>query len=503
MTAHGSSKLILEDRLLIGDQWVAGSSAVSFPVMNPATEEIIATLAGASPAEVDRAIAAARCAFDEGPWGGMTPRARSEILHRWVDLAEANREMLEDILVAEVGTPISLARAMQTGVAFDQGRWLADVAARGPRGGWEEGLGLHTQPVDTASILVREPIGVVLAITAFNYPVIMFVAKVFAALAAGCSAVVMPNPRTPLATLAFARLGLEAGVPPGQINVVVGDPAGCKQATEHPDVDMVSFTGSVEVGREIARQAAASIKKVTLELGGKSPNILLPGVPVTDVVGPSLLRFARNAGQSCGGTTRILVHEDDADEFVDEARGFIDRIKVGDPLDPTTDVGPLIRGENRDRVEGFVERAVAGGAEVLAGGGRPDLPTGFYVKPTLIGGVQNDDEICQEELFGPVGALLTYATVDEAVDMANRTRFGLNGNVYGPPGEAIEVARRIRSGTVTVNAGGGARPDAPYGGYRQSGIGRELGEEGFLEFFELKHIQWPLASVGMDPGARR
>ena len=489
--------------LLVEGVWQEGSGSATVDVVNPATEQQIALVSEASPQEVDAACASARRAFDSGPWPRMDPHERRRILNVWVDLLERERERFASLLVEEVGTPILLARSLQVDIAVEQGRWLADAAARGPRGGWQRGVPLHHQPVVTTSLFVQETVGVVAAITAYNFPVVMFVAKVFSALAAGCTTVVLPSPRTPLITLEMAALADEAGVPPGVVNVVVGGPAVGQRLTEHPGVDLVSFTGSVEVGRQIMAQASTTLKKVVLELGGKSANIILEGAELDAVVAPSILRFARNAGQGCSATTRILVPRDRYGEFVERARALIATLRVGDPWDLETDVGPLIRGNHRDRVEGFVQRAVDAGAVIEAGGGRPDLPTGYFMNVTLIGGVANDVEICQEELFGPVGVVLPYDEVDEAIAIANDTKYGLSGNVFGPTDQAIEVARRIRSGTVTINGGGGLRPDAPYGGFRHSGLGRELGEEGFLEMFELKTIQWPIAGIGIVPGTRK
>jgi aldehyde dehydrogenase (NAD+) len=485
---------------LIGGRLVEGTGQAEIEVENPATEAIIATVPDVSVRDVGAAIEAARRAFDAGPWTTMSGGDRSAILHRWIDLAEEQSEPLVDLLVSEVGTPVTLARSLQTKMAFQYGRWLADAAARGPRGGWEQDAGIHHDPVTTASLFVRESVGVTLAITAYNFPLIMFITKVFSALASGGSSVVLCSPQTPLSTLAFARLSLEAGVPEGQVNALVGGADVGRFACEHPAVDMVTFTGSVQVGQDILRQSAGTLKKVTLELGGKSPNVILPGIPIESVVPQSILRFARNAGQGCGCTTRILVPRQSYVEFIDRARSFIVEIKTGDPTDPETFVGPLISGSQRKRVEGYVDRAIESGAVLEAGGTRPDLPTGYYMNTTLVGGVANTSEICQEELFGPVGVVLPYDTVEEAVATANATRFGLNANVFGPLDDALDVARRIRSGTVTINGGGGARADAPFGGYGHSGIGRELGEEGLLEFLEVKHIQWPLAGVGQTTG---
>lgn len=254
---------------------------------------------------------------------------------------------------------------------------------------------------------------------------------------------------------------------------------------------MVTFTGSNAVGASVMRQAAGNFKRLVLELGGKSPNLVLPGADVEAAAAPSALRFLRNAGQACGATTRTFVSRADYDRYVTATQAVFDSVHVGDPWDECTVVGPLISAEHRARVEGYVERALAGGGVVEAGGGRPPLAHGYFMSPALVGCVANGSEIARDELFGPVGVVIAYDDVDAAVAMANDSRYGLNANVWGPPSQALRVARRIRSGTVTVNGGGGLRPDAPFGGYRESGIGRQAGEEGFLEFFEIKQLQWP------------
>ena len=259
---------------------------------------------------------------------------------------------------------------------------------------------------------------------------------------------------------------------------------------------MVTFTGSVDVGRRVMEQASRGLKKVVLELGGKSPNVLLPSADIETSVGPSVLRFVRNSGQGCGATTRTLVPREWYEDYAVAAGQVIDSLVVGDPWDEKTDLGPVIRGDHRERIEGYVQRAVDSGGVILAGGGRPDIDEGFYLNPALVGGVDNDAEICQEELFGPVGVLLPYDDVDDALRIANGTRFGLNANVWGATDDAIRFARRLKAGTVTVNGGGADRPDAPWPGAGESGIGVDRGMEGFREFFHVRHVQVPLAGIG-------
>jgi aldehyde dehydrogenase (NAD+)/betaine-aldehyde dehydrogenase len=240
-------------------------------------------------------------------------------------------------------------------------------------------------------------------------------------------------------------------------------------------------------------QAAKTTKKVVLELGGKSPTIILPGADIDAIVGPTIMRMAWTTGQACGCTTRTFVSQEDYDHYVEGAGSYMDTMAVGDPRKDGTILGPLIRGEQRASVEGYVERALAQGGAIVAGGGRPDEPVGFYMNPALISGVSNDSEIAQNELFGPVGVLMPYASIDEAVATANQSRYSLNAAVWGPEDVAYQVARKLRSGSVAINGGGGARPDAPWGGPRESGIGREGGEDGFRDFFEVKHVHWPIA----------
>ena len=269
--------------------------------------------------------------------------------------------------------------------------------------------------------------------TPYNYPVNMIAWKVGPALAAGCTVVLLPSPRGALCSVAVVRLAEEAGVPPGVLNLVPGGPDVGQRLSAHPDVDMVSFTGSNAIGAAVAEAAAPLHTKVVLELGGKSPTVVLPGADLARAVGPSMLRFCRNAGQGCGATTRILVHRSQYDEFVDAAVAFLrERVPVGDPRDEETEVGPLISAEHRQRVEGYLQRAVDGGATLLTGGGRPDLP-GFYLEPALVADVDAADEICQDELFAPVATVMAYDTVDEAVALANDSRYGLNALVWGDP----------------------------------------------------------------------
>ena len=485
---------------LIDGAWSDGESDARIDLRDPATEEPLVVFPEASVEQARAAVASSRRAFDEGPWASFGPGDRSRILNEIADLLEARADEYADLVVAEIGCPVRLSRNLQVGASIECLRFFAGAAARGPRGGYEEALPLHEVPILSASLLRREAAGVVAAITAYNYPLLLLARKLGGALAAGCTEIVVPSPRAPISTMALLRDMEQLDLPPGVVNYVAGGIDVAKELTTNPDVDMVSFTGSLEVGRAVMAQAAGTVKRVVLELGGKSPNIVLPGVDFDTAVGPSSLRFLLNTGQGCGATTRTLVPAGDYDEWVDRSQEFFSTVKVGDPRDPDTDVGPLIAASQRDRVQGYVDRALEDGAVIAA---RQDSPRdkGYYFDPTLVGSVGNDAEISQEELFGPVGVVIPFDDLDEALTLANRTRFSLNANVWGPADDAIRLARRIRSGTVTINGGGGMRQDVPWGGPGSSGIGREAGEEGFSEYLEVKHIQWPLAGTTKPFGA--
>lgn len=485
--------LVAKPQLLINGEWESGDAGEVIACVDPFTEHRLGEYPMAGPHQVDAAIRGARHAVDDGEWSRLSPADRGRLLHRAVDVLDRHRAALISILVAETGSPLALSRALQVDAMLEHLAWFADAAARGPRGGFEQQLPVHAGgPVASAGAVVRESIGVVAAVTPYNIPLLTAAWKVGGALASGSAAILLPSPQAALTSLAWARLLTEADLPAGTFSFVPGGPDVGQRLTESADIDMVTFTGSTTIGAQVMRQSAATVKRLVLELGGKSPNVLLPGTEVEAVVAPSALRFLRNAGQGCGATTRTFVPRADYNRYVEAMREFLTTVPVGDPWREDTVVGPLISAGHRDRVEGYIERARQDGGVLEAGGGRPTLPHGYFLNPALIGEVGNDAEISRDELFGPVGVVIPYTDVADAIAMANASRYGLNANVWGPPAAAMEVARRIRSGTVTINGGGGLRADAPFGGYRQSGIGREAGEEGFLEFFEVKHLQWPL-----------
>jgi aldehyde dehydrogenase (NAD+)/betaine-aldehyde dehydrogenase len=474
--------------VLVGDRWERGAAANRILKRDPTSEEVVLDVPGASVAQADAAVSAARAAFDSGEWDRLGPSGRSERMHRLVDQLEQQHELLAQLVVTEVGSPIELARSMQVGAALDSLRWYADLAERGPDGSWERHLPDSASP-PSSSTLVWRPAGVVAAITAYNFPLILAAWKIGAALAAGCTVVLSPSPRAFATNVLLARAALDAGIPPGVLNLVVGDAEIGQTLTSHPAVDMVSFTGSLEVGKEVQRRAADTIKKVVLELGGKSPTVLLPNADLDEALTPAVLRFTRNAGQGCGCTTRILVPADRYDEVSTALAEVVDALVVGDPREPGTDVGPLISEEHRDRVQGYIDRAVDAGATIVAGGVRAAPAEGYFLSPMILGGLTPDAEICRDELFAPVAVLLPYDDLDDAAAIAADTVFGLNAAVYGPTADALKFARRLRTGAVGINGGGPSRPDGPWGGFGQSGVGREGGEDGLREFLEVQHVQ--------------
>jgi aldehyde dehydrogenase (NAD+)/betaine-aldehyde dehydrogenase len=480
--------LVDDLRLLIGGELTPGAGR-PLDVENPATEQSLGAVPTADADQLDAAVEAARTAFTG--WSGLAGQRRRELLHNFADVFDKYAEAFTEAIIAEVGTPVSVAGPLQVSWLASHLRWYADQAAVDRT----ERLGTHGEPVPSDSEVAYRPIGVVAAVTAYNYPLTLAIHKLGAALAAGCTVVLMPSPRTPIATLLLARAVSESDLPAGVVNVVVGEADIARRLTEHRDVAKVSFTGSVEVGRQVMRQAADHLSGVVLELGGKSPAILLPDADLETWV-PSLhLRYCRNGGQACAAPTRLLVHRSGWDRFLSLSRAvYDDQIPVGDPLDPATVVGPMIEARHRERVESYVADAISRGAVVAAGGGRPALSRGHYVNPALLVEVDNSWPIAQEEIFGPVAIAMPYDDVDEAIAIANASRYGLHAYLYTADVSAgRELAGRLRAGSVSINGGGGFRPDAPMGGFGISGVGRELGKWGIAEFLEPQHIQWPLS----------
>ncbi len=467
------------DALFVGGSWVPPSGPGVLEVVNPTTEEVLAAVPAGAAADIDRAVAAARAAFPG--WAATPAPDRAAILGRVSAGLAERKDELARLIATEMGTPLRLASTVQAALPITVAASYAELLGSYQ---FDEQIG--------NSLVTREPIGVVGAITPWNYPLHQVVAKVAAALAAGCTVVLKPSEVAPLSGYVLAEIMVAAGLPAGVFNLVTGTgPVAGEALAAHPDVDMVSFTGSTRAGRRVSAVAAATVKRVALELGGKSANVMLPDADLAKAVKVGVANCFINAGQTCTAWTRMLVPAGRHDEVVSLAVAAAAGYTVGDPLAEGTRLGPLAFAGQRDRVRGYIARGVAEGATLAAGGAEPPdgLDRGYFVRPTVFADVRPDATIAQEEIFGPVLSIIPYADEDEAVEIANGTPFGLAGAVWSADQDAaVAVARRLRTGQVDVN-GGRFNPLAPFGGYKQSGNGRELGRYGLEEFLEVKAIQ--------------
>jgi acyl-CoA reductase-like NAD-dependent aldehyde dehydrogenase len=465
------------DSHYIDGRWQAAASAEVFPVHDSSTEEVMATVPQGTRAEAEQAVRAARAAF-EG-WSQLPLETRCAHVERVHAGLQARAEELSVTLAREVGTPLKMARAVQ--VAGPLSHW-SDAARIARAFHWERVLG--------NSLVVREPIGVVACITPWNFPLNQISAKVAPALAAGCTVVLKPSEVAPVNAMVLAEVVHAAGLPPGVFNLVSGSgPEVGEVLASHPEVDMVSFTGSTRAGRRVGELAAQTIKRVALELGGKSASVVLPDADLEAAVRGSVSAGLFNSGQTCSAHTRLLVPESRLEEVKGLLRAAVARLPLGPSLDEGSRLGPLVSAAQRDRVLGFIEQGLAEGAELIVGGlQRPAFDRGYFVEPTVLR-VQPGDTLAREEIFGPVLVVLTYRDEDEALRIANDTVFGLGGGVWSrDEARALAFARRMRTGQVDIN-GAPFNRSAPFGGYRQSGNGRENGEVGFEEFLEYKAIQ--------------
>ncbi|HWC80505.1 MAG TPA: aldehyde dehydrogenase family protein [Pseudonocardiaceae bacterium] len=480
-------------QLYIDGRRTDGSTDARIVVRNPATEDPIAEVPQASPADVRAAISAARKAFDEGPWPRMTPTERAAVLLRMAEEMERRQPEIVAVDMAEAGSVRALAETIQTGIPIAH---LRDMAERVmPVFPWERPM----EPTITPGAgigqgqLRREPFGVCALIAAYNFPFFLSLMKLIPALAAGCTAVLKPAPATPLESLLIGDFADAAGLPAGVLNIVTGDVEAGRELTTNPLVDLVSFTGSDTVGRLVYAQAAASMKKVVLELGGKSPSIVRADADLDGAARAALAGITVHAGQGCSLLTRTIVHESVHDELVDRIRAGLAAVRVGDPADPATTMGPLISAAQRDKVEKLIRTGETEGAHITAGGGRPaGLSRGYFLEPTLFTGVHNAMTIARTEFFGPVGVIIPFGTDEEAVRIANDSPYGLAGAVWSADTAAAHgIATQLRTGGVTINGGGGGvNPRAAFGGYKHSGIGREWGEFGLNEYLQTKSITW-------------
>ncbi|WP_414657796.1 aldehyde dehydrogenase family protein [Deinococcus sp. VB343] len=473
------------DRFYIGGQWVDASDHDMLDVVDSSTGQVIGQVPAGTPADAEKAIQAAHAAF-EG-WSQTSPEERAALLERISRGLSQRQAEIATLITQEVGMPYLHANLIQVGLPAATFASMAEEIRRYP---FEERL--------TSSVLLREPVGVVAAITPWNYPLHQIAAKVAPALAAGCTVVLKPSEVAPLNAYVLAEIMEEAGVPAGVFNLVTGTgPVVGEVLASHPLVDMVSFTGSTAAGRRVSELAARTVKRVAMELGGKSPYIILDDA---DLTGEALVQAIvngvqgcyLNSGQTCSALTRMLVPRSRLPEVEAVVQGVVSQVKVGHPLEAGTTLGPLVSDVQRERVRGYIKKGMEEGAKLIAGG--PDAPEGleqgFFVRPTVFSEVTPDMTIAREEIFGPVLVIQPYDDEEDAIRIANDTEYGLAGGVWASdPERAVRVAKRIRTGQVSIN-GGAFNPVAPFGGYKQSGNGREFGRLGLEEFMEVKSLQF-------------
>jgi betaine-aldehyde dehydrogenase len=473
------------DKLFIGGTWVEPSTSDVIEVHSPATGDKVGQVPLAAAADVDAACAAARKAFDEGPWPQMSPQDRAEVLGKAVALMAERADELKFLLTAETGQPATIVDMMQYGAAMSAFGYYAGAADKFT---WTEIRdGIYGQ-----TLVSREPIGVVGAITAWNVPFFLAANKLGPALLAGCTVVLKPAAETPLSVFAMAQMFAEAGLPEGVLSVVPGGPETGRALTANPEIDKFTFTGSSAVGKEIGKLAAEKLKPCTLELGGKSAAIVLEDADLDSTLPMLAFSGVMNSGQACVAQTRILAPRSRYDEVVEKLANTVAAMPVGLPDDPNAAIGPLISEKQRERVEGYIKKGVEEGARVVTGGGRPEgLDSGWFVQPTVFADVDNSMTIAQEEIFGPVLAVIPYDTEEDAVRIANDSPYGLAGSVFTQDfPKALQIAAKIRTGTYAVNMYA-FDPGAPFGGYKNSGIGRENGPEGIEQYCQAKSTLLP------------
>jgi acyl-CoA reductase-like NAD-dependent aldehyde dehydrogenase len=478
------------DQLFIDGKWTAPDSDAVISVISPHSEAVIGHAASAGAADVNRAVAAARAAFDGGPWPRLRPAERIEAITRLAGIYKEHRADMAALISAEIGAPISFAKMAQVRLPLTMMSAFCGLASNYE---WQQDRpGLYGKDIR----IVKRPVGVVAAVVPWNMPQFLTVTKVVPALLAGCSVVLKPAPESVLDAQLLAEMVAAADLPPGVLNVVPGGREVGEELVSHPGVDKVSFTGSTAAGRQVALACAAGLKQVSLELGGKSAAVVLDDADPASVATGIQMASLANSGQVCNALSRILVPQARSDEFVDALAAGMASMTVGDPADPNTQIGPLVAQRQQERVRGYIESGKDEGARLVTGGSdMPDgLGTGWYVRPTLFSDATNDMRIAREEIFGPVLTVISYRDEDEAIRIANDSEYGLAGSVFTADADrGYGVAARVRSGTFGVNEGYIMDPAAPFGGVKNSGYGRELGTEGIDSYTVSQSISTAIA----------
>ncbi|TDE59532.1 aldehyde dehydrogenase [Nonomuraea mesophila] len=469
------------DKLFIGGEWVAPAGTATIDVISPHTEEVVGQVPDGTPQDVDRAVAAARQAFDHGPWPRMTFAERAEVIGRLAAIYNERQGEMAELITEEMGSPITFSNLAQAPQPLGMLQFYAELGKTFEQE--EERPGLFG-PLTVR----REPVGVVAAVVPWNVPQFVTMTKLAPALLAGCTVVLKPAPETPLDAYLLAEWTAEAGVPAGVLNIVPAGRETGEHLVSHAGVDKVAFTGSTAAGRRIAAICGEQLKRLSLELGGKSAAIILDDADLAASMGFLSMASLMNNGQACVAQTRILASRNRYDEVVDAIAGMVTSQPVGDPADPATGIGPLVAKRQQERVEGYVRIGMDEGAKVVVGGLDRPYDRGWYVSPTVFAGVSNDMRIAREEIFGPVLAVIPYDDEADAVRIANDSDYGLAGTVWTADADhGMEVARQVRTGTYGVNCFM-LETNAPFGGYKASGIGRELGPEGLNGYLEYKTI---------------